>query len=589
MFSLLRPCVVSMLCLIGLHAAPVIAADMIVATADKVADNGTSSRLSGTTNLARAVLIVTPNWSEGTKRYVTAPLGVTYKDGGWYLATLDGSILPIGSAYNIESFGALDNAWVHTATAGNTQGSSTTLDANKCTGKPPLITAVFSEGGVKNPHPVGVRWNWDMPKKVEIFNLDGAAMPEGAQFNVVFGDGFEQVDLTPIAHNSHISQVGQNERNRFLLATPLEMTPRSPLANATAGLFYDGQNWCFFNQNLAPLKKGAIVLYRGIEPPKGDPPFRNTPKVGIGGKINKVPGGLLNLPALQKKNPKLRVFVTGFTCNRESWDDILERDGKRDEVFIGAQWVKLQLTENPLNPRILADSGLLKSAIYGDPEGEGWHRIAAGSADPNVFVGGGAGGLRTGDSFPRVPYRWTGEPREDRLPFKIWEGELDYSKPEERIVVLPTIWEWDGPADFLTGFGRFLEDPNNPLGFLKIPAFFLDVNSNVRGMMAGGANTDELRERAVFPMKAAWAIGRTVSVNGDYFGDPHDRPIGIGGATSDRENPFAPYGIILTPETADWLATTDFGHGPGVISIRYKDSERFQGDYTIFVKIEKMN
>ncbi len=39
---------------------------------------------------------------------------------------------------------------------------------------------------------------------------------------------------------------------------------------------------------------------------------------------------------MQPKDNYYRVVVKGFTCNRETSDDILERDGKRDEVYLGS-------------------------------------------------------------------------------------------------------------------------------------------------------------------------------------------------------------------------------------------------------------
>lgn len=46
------------------------------------------------------------------------------------------------------------------------------------------------------------------------------------------------------------------------------------------------------------------------------------------------PDDARNLKNLNKPITYFRVVAKGFTCNRETADDILERDGKRDEIYL---------------------------------------------------------------------------------------------------------------------------------------------------------------------------------------------------------------------------------------------------------------
>jgi hypothetical protein len=81
---------------------------------------------------------------------------------------------------------------------------------------------------------------------------------------------------------------------------------------------------------------------------------------------------------------------------------------------------------------------------------------------------------------------------------------------------------------------------------------------------------------------------------GDWLGRAEDRPLGLGvvGTTADGK---ALYGwkatpmISLTYESAEaLLAANPTGRGLGVASIRYVDDTKFAGDYTLYLKIERV-
>jgi hypothetical protein len=80
-------------------------------------------------------------------------------------------------------------AFVHQATAENTVGDGTYLNAPLVNVNPdvvPTVTQNWSPGGEGGPHndqPIGVRYDADLRQWL-IFNEDGARMPEGADFNV---------------------------------------------------------------------------------------------------------------------------------------------------------------------------------------------------------------------------------------------------------------------------------------------------------------------------------------------------------------------------------------------------------------------
>ncbi len=68
------------------------------------------------------------------------------------------------------------------------------------------------------------------------------------------------------------------------------------------------------------------------------------------------------------------------------------------------------------------------------------------------------------------------------------------------------------------------------------------------------------------------------------FGQAGDRPVGT------REEPggrtFTPATIGLAGRELARVAAVDLGYGRGVIPIRYSDSERLAGDYSIYVQVD---
>lgn len=62
-----------------------------------------------------------------------------------------------------------------------------------------------------------------------------------------------------------------------------------------------------------------------------------------------------------------RVVVKGFTCNRETADDMLERDGKRDEIYLTSFSYMVNVIGNALPSTAIRT----KSKLFGDINGRG--------------------------------------------------------------------------------------------------------------------------------------------------------------------------------------------------------------------------
>lgn len=264
--------------------------------------------------------------------------------------------------------------------------------------------------------------------------------------------------------------------------------------------------------------------------------------------------------AQQRKSPspssqaRFRVTINGFKVLHQSIDDALERDGRGDEVFFLSQW---RMTEGV---RTVRTSELLRSRVMGDANGRS-DRVQAGSARPRIS--GMVGGLLTNDTFTNDPSVLSGSPTTDRAPMLLFDGELTSSQV---LVVVPTIWEQDGPDDLLTLISRAF----NPV---------LDLGSRV-------TLTPEYPGLLGRILATEAGLGSDVHVGLGLFGDPHDRPLGM--RLGRDSYSFSPQRLRFSFADADEASRTAFGYGNGVIPITYTEANALQGSYTIFVQISRL-
>jgi hypothetical protein len=238
---------------------------------------------------------------------------------------------------------------------------------------------------------------------------------------------------------------------------------------------------------------------------------------------------------------RFRVILTGFSVERQTDDNVLESDGKGDEVFIVAEVAEYANEGRPQTPQdpfrslfgfnpLLTLRRTLTSVVMGDANNQEVPRIRAGTAGNN-------GGLRSGDQFPtKEPWKQVGTLSHNRLPMVVWEGELS----QGMLIIVPTIWEWDD------GNLRAREQFNQ------------DINVHFN---AGPDSNHHLTVREVLAS--------------DVFG-AGDRPIGVL-----DEPPI----IRLDYQTADAAVQQSDRHGPGEFEIVYAgDTEK----YRLYYKIERL-
>jgi hypothetical protein len=147
----------------------------------------------------------------------------------------------------------------------------------------------------------------------------------------------------------------------------------------------------------------------------------------------------------------------------------------------------------------------------------------------------------------------------------LFDGDLASG---QTLTIVPTFWEWDGPDDLLTVVGRAF---NPVLDFGARATMPAPMPTGLLGQILGVAEG---------------GIGSEVRVRRGIFGDPHDRPIGMQ-FTADGYT-FLPQRLLMSYELADAASRADFGFGAGVIPVRYTDNRDLQGDYRIFVQIQRL-
>jgi len=145
---------------------------------------------------------------------------------------------------------------------------------------------------------------------------------------------------------------------------------------------------------------------------------------------------------------RYRVSILGFKVERETSDDPLQTDGKRDEVYLRAAAVE----RGPDGERI-GNVVQRQTLVHGDINTTDWRsgpnrRIQAGSASVD-------GGLKTGDAFPTAtPWQRTLPNRDGSFPLLVWEGDL--IQGQNTVQVTFNLWESDQhPGQSVPSFSDF--------------------------------------------------------------------------------------------------------------------------------------
>ena len=236
-------------------------------------------------------------------------------------------------------------------------------------------------------------------------------------------------------------------------------------------------------------------------------------------------------PPQQPGRGWFRVSITGFVCSRETRDNFFELDGPGDEVFLAPHVVVVD-------------------------------RSGATSEFSSFSHGPVFGGIRTGRLFPTsTPEVLSSTPVGLGFPGVLFEGEL--VEGQTAVAITPALWEWDGTGSQLGAFFGLSSAANSGIASVVVPAMTGPMPARLGGL---GTGLDGL-------------INVPIALEG-----AGNRPIGItvtGGTAS-----YAPQFLLLTFEGAD-SAAAGASFGGDTFAIRFLDPSTHEGDYTVFLKVER--
>jgi hypothetical protein len=272
-------------------------------------------------------------------------------------------------------------------------------------------------------------------------------------------------------------------------------------------------------------------------------------------------GGKGEKERMEPPSGRYRVSIVGFVCENETRDDVFAWDGLSDEIRLNVE------TRVVDRDREVLLQGQAQTRVMGSVNGDEWrrNRVHAGTADR-------FGGIRNGDSVPSRPAYAplfdprSGIPTNPELPFLLFEGDLVQGL--NSVILIPTIWEVDGGAGLWPRFQRAIAEAS--------PAIITAAATLAGGPAVGGA---------VGPAAQASIDAIDRLMTGIRGGDGGDRLIGIHGDS------FTPNIIRLNYDIAELaLRTRIAGPAPlGVLPIVYRDQGDLNGNYTLYVKIERID
>jgi hypothetical protein len=145
-----------------------------------------------------------------------------------------------------------------------------------------------------------------------------------------------------------------------------------------------------------------------------------------------------------------RVIATGIRVNRETTDNPLEIDGKRDEVLVRAKGELFQGGQS-----IPGTAFFVESKVHGDRNAVAWSTATSPTVRIKAGTASQLGGLRTGDEHRALAGT---PPNTISFPLILWDGALRESGA--RVVLVPTIWEVDRAPEWTL---RALPEPEREL------------------------------------------------------------------------------------------------------------------------------
>ncbi len=224
-------------------------------------------------NNANAGVFITQNATpQGSNGQVLNPhpVGIWFNNSNWAIFNEDAMTMTQQASFNVWIPTVLQHSFIQQATTANISGSGTAINNPLVNNQGNLILVVTQiwnpggQGGVFNPHPIGVAFNngqW------VIFNEDGTAMPPQASFNVHLlnpsNSNFVQTAATANMTNGATvidNPLINNDPKAIIIVTQFWNPGGSATGvynNHPVGVAFNGQNWEIVNEDQTPIPQGA--------------------------------------------------------------------------------------------------------------------------------------------------------------------------------------------------------------------------------------------------------------------------------------------------------------------------------------------
>ena len=244
---------------------------------------------------------------------------------------------------------------------------------------------------------------------------------------------------------------------------------------------------------------------------------------------------------------RYRVVANGFRVLHQTKDEPLSRDGHGDEVYAGFTMFHFDRRSSQLLDRDNRRTRVIGEGGFPGIGTEG--RVKGGTATPD-------GGFQQRDVFPPVAdpsQRYGATPTDFTFPFKIWEGQL--TNAQDAVIILPTLWEWDGIQD---GYNKWFS-----LEVTNAPQIWSDqgVQAAVNGTQLALITPPGTIETSFGPhLNAGGVVIFALETIGLFppvglLGNSYDRPIGVGMNGNTFTTTAAPQlprrAIVLTREIVE--------------------------------------
>lgn len=231
-----------------------------VHTATKANTNGPITEVDSKYYKGKGRKVIVEQTYHGSKVYNDHAIAVSWKQGKLQIFNQDGSPMPLGAKFNVSyEYNAIE----HVVNVANTTNHMTTIDDLLFNDKPNaklVVTAVYN--GVSNPNAIGVYYSgghW------HIFNQNREAMTPGMTYNVGMCDKcLAFAASSPTQNYQALNHQALNGKpNRLLFVTQHWDGINNP---NHIGVWYSSGKWHIYNQNRAPMPRGAKFWVRYTDP-----------------------------------------------------------------------------------------------------------------------------------------------------------------------------------------------------------------------------------------------------------------------------------------------------------------------------------